>query len=203
MKVVLGGEGSNELGGRANPHPYQTDDRGVLEALLRRVRPDGWQVVDAIAWKRIRKFRAGDHADAEERNVRGLVLAAKERSADVVAFSRDADGDGPQHRQRCDAVSAGIAWARENFPDGPAVIGGMAIRMLESWVLASLGEHGTEALRREGLAAALKHQQIPEKDTRAMVARIDDANLAMLPPDATSLRSWLERAGAVLGAAKS
>lgn len=203
MKVVLGGEGPNELGGRANPPPYQNDERGVLEALLRRVRPDGWQVIDAISWKRIRKFRAGGHADAEERNVRGLVLEARERGADVVAFSRDCDGDGPQHRQRIDSVAAGIAWVQENFPDGPTVIGGVAVRMLESWVLAAVGEHRTEELRREGLAAALKRHQIAEKDTEVMVTRVEAANLSMLPPDAISLRRWLERASAVLASAKS
>jgi hypothetical protein len=102
LLVFLGGEGRNELGGWAgDPVHRKDDDPGVIEALLVRTRPDGWKILGAHVWKNIRKYTdygrlpsdtrrliRGSH---EERAVLGLVLDAKERGAQVVAFVRDQD----------------------------------------------------------------------------------------------------------------
>lgn len=50
LKVFLGGEGSNELGTRW--YVPMGDELGVVEALLRRIRPGGWRVAAALPWKR-------------------------------------------------------------------------------------------------------------------------------------------------------
>ncbi|MDC0722949.1 hypothetical protein [Nannocystis bainbridge] len=199
-RVVLGGEGPNELGGWCNLPPYraETPVPGVLEALLRHVRPDGWIVIDAVVWSSIRKYRAGGHADAEERNVLGLVLKARERGADIVAFARDCDGDGAQHRRRIASIDVGLARAREEFPQGPAVIGGSAVRMLEAWVLAIGGERRTEEMGREGLETGFQRFQIPLKKTPALVDFVQKADLGRIPADAVSLTKWLARAREVL-----
>lgn len=95
IKVFLGGEGSNELGTRW--HRPMGDQPGVVEALLRRVRADGWCVGGARLWKTIRKYQAGvargapNHGDA--RNVLGLVLHAYEAACELLVFVRDDDGD--------------------------------------------------------------------------------------------------------------
>jgi hypothetical protein len=49
IRVILAGEGKNELGSFAVEAPFRGDtpEPGVVEALLRQIRPDGWQVVDA------------------------------------------------------------------------------------------------------------------------------------------------------------
>jgi hypothetical protein len=79
------------------------DEPGVVEALLRRVRPSGWRVAAALPWKNIRKYRAGaanqraDHADAH--NVRGLVLHAYEEACEMLAFVRDVDGELLRERE--------------------------------------------------------------------------------------------------------
>lgn len=172
----------------------------MLEALLRRVREDGWQVVDGVAWSSIRKFKVGAHADAEHKNVLGLILQARERGADVVAFARDCDGDGKQHRQRSAAIEAGLAEAQEVFPNGPTVVGGVAVRMLEAWVLALAGKSRTEELGRDGLANGLKDLKVDEKDTRAMVAVVEAADLGRVPGDAVSLSGWLGQARRAFGA---
>lgn len=202
-RIVLGGEGPNELGGWCDQAPYRREppDLGVLEALLRRVRPDGWIVVDAVIWSSIRKFRAGGHADAEERNVLGLVLRARERGADILSFTRDCDGDGPQHRRRRDSIERGIARANHEFPQGPVVVGGLAVRMIEAWMLALGGERRSEEMGRDGLEAGFRRLKLPLKSTPALVEHIEDADLGSLPPDAVSLRNWLGRAHEVLSSA--
>src|SRR5258705_10886531 len=98
LKVFLGGEGNNELGTRW--YVPMGDEPGVVETLLRRVRPSGWRVAAALPWKAIRKYRTGaanqraDHADAH--NVRGLVLHAYEEACEMLAFLRDVDGELPR-----------------------------------------------------------------------------------------------------------
>ena len=58
-RVFLAGEGSDEIGTLAYREPYRgSPPYGVLEALLRRVHPSGWEVVGGIAWKHIRHYRA-------------------------------------------------------------------------------------------------------------------------------------------------
>ena len=79
----------------------------------------------------------------------------------------------------------------------PAIVGGVAIEKLESWLAAIAGTSGSEDLRRpEEILAAYG---IDEKDTRAMVRLVENSGLGKLPADAQSLRRWLERARAALG----
>lgn len=199
-QIVIGGEGANELGDWCHLPSYRRSppEPGVIEALLRRVRPDGWAIVDAVVWSRIHKYRVGQHADAEERNVLGLVLKARERGADVVVFTRDCDGDGPQHRRRIAAIEAGLARAAVEFPLGPVVVGGPAVRMIEAWILALAGVRRTEEMGRDGLDAGFRRFQIPAKSTPALVERVMTAELASIAPDARSLQSWLAQARSAL-----
>lgn len=198
VRVFLGGEGPNELGGWHAEVEHRSDlpDPGVIESLLRRVRADGWRVVGAVAWKSIRKFRSGGHADAERRCVEGLALMARERGAEVVAFSRDTDGD----RARARSAEAGIASAAEKFSDGPRIAGGVAEPMVEAWILALVGRAGAESLSRAKLLKAMDSLGLSQKSTRGYVRVIEDANLDALPRDAVSLRNWLSRARAALDA---
>lgn len=54
IRVIIAGEGRNELGGYADEPAFRhaKPEVGVIEAMLRQVRPDGWCIVDAIPWKK-------------------------------------------------------------------------------------------------------------------------------------------------------
>lgn len=193
VDVFLSGEGANELGGRAG-HPAYRDERpGVVEALLRAVRADGWRVAGARPWSKITKLRAsGPTPKREGQNVLGLVLDAKRAGAHAVAFVRDADDD----RERPRVIDEAIAQAGVDFPTID-VIGGTAVPVLEAWVLALQGEHRTEKLSRAASQTALARKGIAPKDTAAMVAVITEAGTRNLAPDATRLLKWLGDAGDV------
>src|SRR5262249_42659359 len=95
VKVWIVGEGNNELGRHDG---YGKRRRGLLEALLVRVCPDGWQCAGKTQWNMVQKFQAGGARLAGPKhgdylNVLGLVLAAYEEASDAVAFSRDVDSD--------------------------------------------------------------------------------------------------------------
>lgn len=191
IRVILAGEGSNELGGWAVATAYRVDKpfAGVLETLLRQVRPDGWQVVDAIPWKKTPKLQVGIGGKGEELNVQRAYHQAKKRGCDVFVFSRDRDLPKFAHRVR-EIEKAINSIAQTN--DGPAVVGGVAIEKLESWILAIAGKHHSETVRQpeEKLAAA----GIRGKNTADMNSFIEQNGLKRIPDDATSLRQWLERA---------
>jgi len=145
IKVFLGGEGNNDLGSRwYRPMGGQP---GVVETLLRRVRPDGWRVAGAQDWKSIRKYRAGaartrpDHEDT--RNVLGLVLHAYEEACEMLAFVRDDDGDElrePAILQALETIAT-LGFADE-YRYELAVVGGVARPTLEGWILCLLGVSG-------------------------------------------------------------
>lgn len=196
MRVFLGGEGPNELGGWYVEPEYRADSPapGVIEALLTRVRAEGWQVIGAVSWAKIRKYRPGGHADAERRCVEGLALMARERGAEVVAFSRDTDGD----RARGRSIDAGIASAEAKFPDGPRIAGGAAVPTVEAWIASLAGRDGAEGLSRAKLIEAMASLGLAQKQTRDYVGVIAGADLIKLPADAASLRTWLTRARAAL-----
>lgn len=137
--MYLSGEGKSELG-NANAAPAYRQERepGVLHALLDHAAasaPSSWAGVGVKAWKDVRKFKAGDHASAEARTVLGLALDATEANAHILAFVRDRDRVG---RRQAD-IEAGIAWTADKFPD-LAIVGGVAIECIESWVLLCAGE---------------------------------------------------------------
>lgn len=194
VDVFLGGEGANDLGGRSGHPSYQTDESpGVIETLLRQVRQSGWTVSGAVQWSKIRKFQARGPSLPEERNVLGLIEAADAAKAEVVAFVRDADDD----KDRPGVIDAAITKARETFPDID-VIGGSAVPVLEAWILAMLGRHGTEKLGKARAQSKLKEAGIEPKCTVAMVAVVSKVVREELPPDASRLTKWLETAAEVL-----
>ena len=200
MKVFLGGEGPNELGGWAT-EPVHRDSRpwpGVLEALLIRVDPHAFEVINGVTWKQIRKFRAGGAlrgCGGDCRNVLGLALRAREADADVVCFARDRDGDN----QREADFNEGLRQISEKFASVPAVIGGMAIEMLEAWILALCNVSNSESHRHPEVE--LRQQKGIDKDTAAMVQIVEDADLTRIPHDANSLWSWIAQARAVADSA--
>ena len=194
LRVFLCGEGRNELGDWANSAPYRPAPgppprdpaaAGVLVALLRKARGDGWEVHGACLWKAIRKFRVGV-GDPEARNVQGLLQDAHERGCEVVAFLRDADGE----ESRVEAIRAGLDQAHGSYP-GLRVIGGTPSPVLEAWILSFLGVTGAHRLRKTGAQRRLKEKGIPSKDTARMVQAIEKAERANLPADAQDLRDWL------------
>lgn len=192
VRIFLGGEGRNELGGRAHHPSFPSEERGVIEALLRRVKDDGWSVGGSRNWKDIRKLKVGQFRDADTRNVLGLCLHATEACCHIVAFTRDEDGQGA----RADAIERGIEEARAG--SSLRIIGAVAVRKLESWILALLGKSKTESFGNNRIQQELVMAEVKEKDTAAMVAVVEVANLDQLPTDATSLRLWLDRARAAL-----
>lgn len=195
VKVWLGGEGSCELGGRADG----TDRIGTLEALLAKLEASGWVVAGATRWKHIRKYKAGaslregiSHADLA--NARGLILQAYEAGCEVVAFARDRDVD----EDRASAVEKGI----ELSGDLPVrVIGGLACPCLEGWVLALKGGRDTDTMSRRKAKADLAAHGVTLGDPEAYVEVVERAALDDLPPRSASLAEWLDTATTVLALA--
>ncbi|MGI5860720.1 MAG: hypothetical protein ACOX6T_01540 [Myxococcales bacterium] len=196
-RLLLGGEGRNELGGWCDPPSYRhaPPERGVLETLLRKAAPDGWEIADAVRWKDIRKYRPGGHRQAEHRNVLGLALMAREHGLDAVVFCRDKDAETPEAEERERSVSKAIEEAKRDFK--LIVVGGVAIQRLESWVLACFGTRGSERMLRAEVDRRLSEAGVDAKRTESMVRLIesaDSADLDRLPDDAHSLRTWLDEA---------
>jgi hypothetical protein len=193
-KIFLGGEGQNELGSRYGEPVYQCDDRpGVLQALLARIKPEGWTVIGACKWCKIRKYRASGKSPKEEHSVLGLALEAKRAGADILAFVRDADDDKERPRH----IASAVAKAEMEYPE-VAIVGEPAIQVLEAWILAMKGVNGSESLGKVAAQKRLVETGIPSKDTRAMVAVVADTVLDAIPPDAASLHRWIGKAREVL-----
>lgn len=194
MIVFLAGEGVHELGDWYD-RTYRSDPprRGIIEALLR-IHPGGCEIAGAVAWKAIRKFRAGDHRRPETRNILGAVEKASELDCDALIFVRDRDSDGEREQQ----IEDGIQEAGDLFPE-VKVTGGVAIEQIEAWILAILGRRGSERHRdsKQTLAEAGKGT-----GREMMIDLIDACDLAALPDDATSLRRWLGRVRATLETAE-
>ena len=137
MKVFIGGEGADDIGDWAGDPAYRptVPNGGVVEALLRCVRADGWAVASGCPWKKIRKYKFNRNLhDYEIRNVLGLLDMATEAGCQIVAFVRDRDGD----REREDAIEDGIRRAADlGFTLG--VVGGVAIETVDAWILALRG----------------------------------------------------------------
>jgi hypothetical protein len=198
--VFLGGEGRNELGSWAAEPAYQRDDEsGVIKALLLRTRPAGWKILGAQVWKRIRKYtdhgrqpagtRSFIRGSHEERAVLGLVLDAKERGAQVVAFVRDQDDDP----DRAEIIAQAIERARAQFSD-IRVVGDTAVPVLEAWILAMVGESGSESLGKAKAQRLLSDRGITT--TAKMVSEVLEER--PVPEDAAHLRSWLDQAKTAL-----
>ena len=190
MRVFLSGEGADDLGDWCNdPQSRSAPPKiGIIEALLRRVSPIDFSVVDARVWKRIRKFQAGKHARSETRNVLGLVNEAEEARCDALVFVRDQDGDTAREA----SIAEGIRLAQERG-FGPSVVGGVATQEIEAWILALLGDRHTEhhvdaksvLARTHGLTTCV-----------GKVAVVENADRSKIPDDAASLRAWLSQVDA-------
>jgi hypothetical protein len=200
VQVFLGGEGRNELGSWAGDPAYQHDDEpGVIKAPLLRTRPEGWKVIGARSWKTCRKYtdhgpvladlRRNIRGDHEKRAVLGLVLDASECGAHAVAFVRDRDDDP----ERAGIIGRAIDLARSYWPH-IRVIGGTAVPVLEAWILALMGESGTESLGKNKAQRLLAERSIAT--TAEMVSEV--LATRPVPEDATHLRSWLAQANEAL-----
>jgi hypothetical protein len=192
MKVFIAGEGPDELGDWARHPAYRPTKRedyarGIIIALLARGGIDV-EVIDASLWKHIPKFRAGDHRHPETRTVLGLALRAEEKKCDALVFVRDRDRDEGREQD----LEAGISDASARF--SLTIAGGMAVEETEAWILALLGERGSERHADAKSTLATRHEIESCAD---MVEVIDNADLTKLPDDAVSLRRWLERARAL------
>jgi len=186
--VYLGGEGRNELGGRAPAAPYDdSGEIGLIEALLRKVQESGWVVVGAKTWCRIVKLRVKPPAAADERNVLALALDAKRAQARILAFVRDADDND----QRVRIIEAAIAKAAQMYPE-VGIIGGTAVPVLEAWVLAMSGEFRTEKLSKAAAQTQARVQGFQSTDGMVQVAQ--GMTVSAIPRDAESLNQWLSRA---------
>lgn len=198
MKVWLGGEGTCELGGRADGD----DRRGVIEALLLRLESVGWTVVGATRWKYIRKFTARgalqkgeNHGDIK--NVMGLALEAHEAASEVLAFTRDIDADD----ERMKAIATGLEQAANLFPT-LAIIGGGAKPAIEGWVLALRKVSRTDEMSRQRTLEELKAIGISAKSPEEYVAVVEQADLEQqLPGGCDSLVTWLATARGVMARA--
>lgn len=196
LKVFLGGEGNNELGTRG--YVPMGDEPGVVEALLRRVRPAGWRVAAALPWKSIRKYRAGaatqraDHADTH--NVRGLILHAYEEACEMLAFVRDVDGESLREQEIHRALEsiANLRFA-EMYGYDLAIVGGTPRPKLEGWILCLLGAAKTDEMSRTRVDLDLAGTNVRLKSNADYVAV---AETGVLPTGAGSLPEWLARADA-------
>lgn len=202
IHVFIAGEGPNELGAFGKEESFQpASDKerrkspGVIEALLRHVQADGWEVTGGIRWMNIRKLQVGVGKKGEEASVHRAFHHAKKRGCHVLAFTRDRDK--PKYAHRVDEIETAIS-ELDRVENGPAIIGGVAIEKLESWLVAITGRAGSEGMLRP--EEVLSKLGIAEKDTEAMINLVTDADLSRVPADATSLLLWLDRARAVLPA---
>ncbi len=202
LKVMLVGEGKNELGNWVHAAPYRAArdvrDRnlpaepGVLESLLRRVAPIGWVVVAAKTWMSLVHLKPRPAGDGDARNLAAVLLHAKEQKCDVVVFSRDRDG--AKNRARQDAIEALVADSARS--DGAVkVVGAVAVETLEAWVLAFDGDPFCEHHTDPGSALCHRTSMKP-KDTAAMSAIVADSarDLAAATARSPSLARWVSHA---------
>jgi hypothetical protein len=207
IRIMLAGEGPNELGGWAR-HPSYRDSReaGVLEALLRCLRADGWEIHEARLWKdKPQTYRSltgtPKRVHPEEHKVAALALDASESGCDALVFVRDDDGDA----RRTQAIKAGIelakaraiAWMQAGKPL-VMIAGATAVPTLEAWLLALSGRSRTEELSRSAAGSALEAQGVRPKNTADMRELVERCGVASVPVDAYSLREWLSQVRLVL-----
>jgi hypothetical protein len=188
VRVFLSGEGPDDLGDWYHERQHRSDPPrvGIIEALLRRVARIDLTVVDACAWKRIRKYKSGKHARPETRNVLGLAIQAEEAGCDALVFVRDQDG----YADRQADVEEGVRLAQERDFE-LALVGGVAVQEIEAWILALLGEKGSQ---RHSDAKAVLAQKHGIATCAEKVAAVESADHARIAADAASLRDWLAMA---------
>lgn len=187
MKCLVAGEGPTEIGDFARDPAYRRDppSDGVLQRVLANRLP-GVRVVDGVLWKKIPKYRAGEHRAPEARNILGLALRATEAGCTHLVFARDRDGDSRRERD----VEDGIARAGELFA-GLSIAGGVAVETIESWILSMLGHPRAELLA-DPKAVLEEQHQLSSANQKCDV--VDRADWSALPRvEAPSLQRWLAR----------
>ncbi len=185
--MFLSGEGPDDLGDWYHEPQYRSHppNIGIIEALLRKTAKAEFTVVDARVWKRIRKFKAGKHAQPETRNVLGLMNEAEEAGCDVLVFVRDQDG----YDDRQASIEIGIRQACDGR-FAPAIVGGVAVQEIESWVLALRGERYAE---RHADAKAVLVKKHGITTCAGKVGAVESADRSKIPEDTASLLAWLAR----------
>lgn len=209
LNILIAGEGPNELGGWFKEVQYREESphEGAIEALLRKAQATGWQIVDGIPWRRIRKLKARTRKvagvqetmstrRADVHNVAAVSLRARELHCSVLAFTRDRDG----RAETQEAIEYGIAKEEVKERADLQIIGGVAIEKLESWIIALSGKHRSEDLGKARIEETLSELGIPSKDTERIVEIISNADIEKIPEDAWSLKTWIEKARTILSA---
>ena len=194
MRILISGEGRTELGDWRNSPPdrRRPHEIGVLEALISKLATSDWEIVAAITWSKIRKFRVRPHQGAEEQAVFGLAQAARDSQCDVVLFVRDHEA----RDVRRDEIERGLREAGLiSQPIG--IAGGVATQEIEAWILACMGHRRSEQHSDpKSVARALGIETTADKSAAVLAASLVESDL---PSDARSLVTWLARARAVLG----
>ncbi len=194
IRLLLAGEGPSELG-RLGPersplsHPPEglSKGSGVIEALLSRVRPAGWLVVDRVVWKDIRKLVPNVPGAGDNANVRRVVQRARDLGCHAVVFIRDRDDDVGRVKK----VETAIA-EETKLNARMAIVGGVAVRELEAWLLALDGYKNADRLPSPKDVLLQKHG-VPE-NAEAMVQFVIKRKLGGIAADAMALRRWFRRA---------
>ncbi len=196
IRVFLAAEGRNELADRKGDEVYQTDRyHGVVEALLRQVRAEGWTVVGSIDWHHLHNLEVNAPGKGEARNVHRAHWKARKANADVLVFVRDRDRKRATQRNVEEAIVD--AEASGVLP----IVGGVAIETLEGWLFAITGKAGSESIRRP--ADEIASLGLRKKHTADYVAHIEKHGLSRIPDDAQSLKRWIARAQRALGVPSS
>jgi hypothetical protein len=181
VKIFVGGEGPGELGKWAEPVEARASSKrgdGVLVALVRRIHSE-CTVVDGILWKSIRKLQSGGHRSAEERNLLGLELAARESGAECLVWSRDTDQNDERRKQLKNAMRE-LTHPSVGCPVDPC---------LESWALALARKHSKPDLLTSARVKELaKLHEINSAEAMETLAQTE--SLEELP--SPSLKQWLK-----------
>jgi hypothetical protein len=194
-KIFLAGEGKNELGSWAKEIEHRDGTQpGVLETIMRKVQPTGWNIKDSICWKNLRKYQAGSFSRNEKNNVVKVCHKAIEKGCSTVSFSRDLDGV----KLRQESIEAGIKESKEKWGNQLDIIGGCAVPCIEGWILAINGVTDTETMSRSKTEAKLKEKGFNEMYTLQMVESINKAGIENIPSDAKNLNKWISSAKNVL-----
>lgn len=192
ITLFVGGEGPHELGKWAEEAERRSTSArtdGVLAALFRRARPEfEARVVDGRAWRKVPKFRAGEHAGAEERTLRGLALLAGEAGADALLWLRDTDGDASREEE---LLSAARRLKEAAGDDEPAIIGGVARPCLEAWGVALAGRHASPETLSTSAVQRIAREHSLDTEER-LVELTSEADLEIT--NAASLRDWVTEA---------
>lgn len=187
IRVLIAGEGSNELG----PLPRTRFEEagagggsGVIEAMMAEVRSSGWTIRAAIVWKDVTKLTVNTPGDGDARTVAVLALRARELGCNALVFLRDRDGDSSRERAIRDAIVEASRGPRHLH-----IAGGVPIEKLECWLLALKGEKNAHADPDPEKSLDERHGVPPKRGT-AMVQLVRSSGLLAVPPDATSLWRW-------------